>query len=310
VVLLLAGGLAACSSESGPGSEPQPTGLENGSFTAELNGFEIHYEVHGSGPVVMVLPNSWGFDAAGLRRVFGALEERLTLVYFDPRGMGESGPVMEDADMGLAAVRADFDALRRHLGLEKVNAIGWSNGAMNLILLASEYPDTIENAIFVHGAPAYTKEDAERFAEDYPELVAGFLSLQEQWENPDLTDDEKTAMMHRVWVEEFFPAACADAEALRPLLRETFQKESFDWRHARYSGQEAPSFDARDRLPAITARSLVIVGTHDTMPATAGEELRDGISGAQLVVLQDSGHFSFLEEPELFRETVWGFLGV
>ena len=60
-VLVLAGGLVACSG-----------GLENGSFTAELNGFNIHYEVHGSGPVVMVVPNSWGFDVAGLRGVYGS----------------------------------------------------------------------------------------------------------------------------------------------------------------------------------------------------------------------------------------------
>jgi len=310
-LLLLAAGLAACS----PGSEPNaekaaPPALQNGSFTAQLNGFDIHYEVHGSGPVVMVVPNSWGFDIAGLRGVFGPLEQRLTLVYYDPRGMGGSGPVVEDADMGLAAVRADFDALRRHLGLEQVNAIGWSNGAMNLLLVASEYADTVENAIFVHGAPAYTEEDAKRFAEGYPELMASFQSLQGQLQDPDLTDDEKTAMMHRVWIEEFFPASCADAEATQPLLRQTFRKESFDWRHANYSNQEAPFFDARDRLAAITAHSLVIVGTHDMLPVTAGEEMRDGIPDAQLVVLQDSGHFAFLEQPERFREIVWSFLGV
>lgn len=310
--VLLAGlGLAACSPGSGPsGEKAKPPGLENGSFTAQLNGFDIHYEVHGSGPVVMVVPNSWGFDVAGLRGVFGPLEERLTLVYFDPRGMGESGPVVEDADMGLAAVRVDFDALRRYLGLEKVAAIGWSNGAMNLLLVASEYPDAIDSAIFVHGAPAYTEEDARRFAEDYPELMASFQALQERLQDPDLTDDDKTAMMHRVWIEEFFPASCANAETTRPLLRETFKKESFCWRHASYSNQEAPFFDARDQLPAITARSLVIVGTHDMLPVSAGEEMRDGIAGAQLVVLQDSGHFAFLEEPERFREIVWSFLGV
>jgi hypothetical protein len=31
-------------------------------------------------------------------------------------------------DRGMAAVRADFQALRAHLKLDRVNAIGWSNG--------------------------------------------------------------------------------------------------------------------------------------------------------------------------------------
>jgi len=309
-ILVLAGGLAACSSGSGPGAGPEPAGLENGSFTAELNGFEIHYEVHGSGPVVLVVPNSWGFDITGLRGVYGGLEERLTMVYFDPRGMGGSGPVVEEADMGLAAVRADFDALRRHLGLEKVNAIGWSNGAMNLVLLASEYPETLDSAIFVHGAASYTAEDTQRFGEAHPELGAAFQAVQEELQNPDLPDDEKTARMHRVWIEQFFTASSADPEAILPALRQTFPVGSFNWRYADYSNRTTPFFEARDRLSGIKARCLVIVGTHDMLPVSKGEEMRDGIPGAQLVVLQNSGHFAFLEEPELFRQTVWGFLGV
>jgi pimeloyl-ACP methyl ester carboxylesterase len=119
---------------------PAPRRLANGSFTADVNGHSIHYEVHGKGPVLMTLPNSWGLTLQALRAMYRPLERRLTLVYFDPRGMGGSGPARTDADRGMAAVREDFDALRRHLRLEKVNAIGWSNGAMNLLLLASERP--------------------------------------------------------------------------------------------------------------------------------------------------------------------------
>jgi pimeloyl-ACP methyl ester carboxylesterase len=138
--------------------------------------------------------------------------------------------------------------------------------------------------------------------------MTSFQALQEVWQDPDLPDDEKTTRMHRVWIEEFFTASCADPQAMLPLLRDTFKRESFDWRYANHSNQEAPMLDLRDRLPAITARSLVIVGTHDMMPISKGEEMRDGIAGAQLVVLQNSGHFAFLEEPELFRETIWSFL--
>ena len=134
-------------------------GLANGSFTADLNGFRIHYEVHGQGPVLMALTNSWGLSLEALRAMYRPLEEKLTLVYFDPRGMGGSGPVRDESDRGLAAVRADFQALRSHLRLEKVNAIGWSNGAINLVWLAHEHPETLSSAIFVHGMASLGPED-------------------------------------------------------------------------------------------------------------------------------------------------------
>ena len=129
--------------------------LETGSFTAELNGFAIHYEVHGSGPVLMTVPNSWGLSLEGLRALYRPLEQHMTMVYFDPRGMGGSEAAREETDLGAAAVREDFHALREHLGLERVHAIGWSNGASNLMLLASEHPDTIDAAVFLHGIASF-----------------------------------------------------------------------------------------------------------------------------------------------------------
>ena len=90
-----------------------PGQLENGSSAAELNGFRIHYEVHGTGPGVMTLPNSWGINAATLRNLYNVLEDSLTLVCFDPWVMGESGEIREESDMGMAAVREDpYMALR------------------------------------------------------------------------------------------------------------------------------------------------------------------------------------------------------
>ncbi|MCJ7754690.1 MAG: alpha/beta hydrolase, partial [Thermoanaerobaculales bacterium] len=183
-LVFVATGFVACApADPQPVGDPAPRGLENGSFTAELNGFDIHYEVHGQGPVLMVLTNSWGLSTEGLRGLLGPLEERLTMVYFDPRGMGESAEIREESDMGLEAVRADFQALREHLGLESVNAIGWSNGAMNLVLLAAERPETIDTAIFLHGAASYTAEDMAAMAADYPELMKASMAFNQEMQN-------------------------------------------------------------------------------------------------------------------------------
>src|SRR5688500_17122157 len=154
MVVVLSALVVSAEAEAAPATRR----LANGSFTADLNGHSIHYEVHGKGPVLMTLPNSWGLTLQALRAMYRPLERRLTLVYFDPRGMGGSGPARADADRGMAAVRDDFDALRRHLGLDKVNVIGWSNGAMNLLVLASDRPETLESALFLHGSAKFGQE--------------------------------------------------------------------------------------------------------------------------------------------------------
>ena len=303
--------VAACTTESPP-ETPEPeafVGLENGSFTATLDGHEIHYEVHGSGPPLMTLPNSWGLTLAGLRALYRPLEEHLTMVYFDPRGMGGSGPVVEGTDMSLAAVRDDFDALRQHLELDRVNAIGWSNGATNLVFLAAERPEILDSAIILHGVSRATAEDFAGFAEDYPEWAAASAALQQDLAREDATEDEKTEIFRRFNLEDAFPYLFADPEAGREILAEAWADVGFSVRHGTYSQQELGLFDLSEQIAAITARSLVMAGAHDLLPVERAQEISIGVADGELVVFENSGHFAPLEEPEAFVAAVTAFLG-
>ena len=279
-------------------------------FAAELNSFRIHYEVHGQGPVLMTLPNSWGLSFEGLRAMYRPLEERLTLVYFDPRGMGGSGPVREESDRGMAAVRVDFQALRRHLGLEKVAVIGWSNGAMNLIDLAHEHPQSLSAAIFVHGVASFTAEDSRTVQAGHPELTRRYTAFLKEVDDPGKTPEEKTRLLRQMWLEEYFPMTCADPDAMRPRIAEVFTDAQLSWAHVEHTNREAGVFDARDKLPAIPVRSLVIAGAHDLLPPERVKALADGLPSATLRVFARSGHFAPVEEAEVFKAAVYDFLGL
>ena len=299
--------LGACTPEV-PERE-EPPGLTNGSFTATLNGFQIHYEVRGRGPVLMTVPNSWGLSLQGLRGMYEPLEERLTLVYFDPRGMGGSEAVREDSDRGMAAVRADFQALRAHLGLETVNAIGWSNGAANLIFLAHEEPESLSAAIFVHQGASFTQEDARHVAEGNPELMAAFGAYVQKMADPDLSAEEKIALHRTVWLE-YLSSLFADGDSGRETLARIYAEAELSWRHAAYSQQEMPGFDTTDLLPEIPVRSLVVAGAHDLLPPERVKPLADGLPDSDFVVFEESGHFAPVEEPRAFEVVIFNFLGV
>jgi pimeloyl-ACP methyl ester carboxylesterase len=62
-------------------------------------------------------------------------------------------------------------------------------------------------------------------------------------------------------------------------------------------------------LEEVTTPTLVIVGRHD--PATPVRDqmaYADGISTSSAMVFNGSGHFPFLEEPELFTDVAREFL--
>jgi proline iminopeptidase len=258
----------------------------------------------------MALTNSWGLSLEALRAMYRPLEKRLTMVYFDPRGMGGSEAVREEADRGLAAVRADFQALRQHLGLEKVHAIGWSNGAVNLIWLAHEHPETLDSAVFLHGMASYTAEDMEAMQDSHPELMAVYESFMKEMADPELSPEEKTARQREMWLEEYFPTLFADPTAAPGLLAMIFGEAELSWPHAEYAQNEAPFFDARELLPRIPVRSLVIAGAHDMVPPEGVRPLHEGLPHSEWRVFEKSGHFAPVEEPEAFRVAIFDFLGV
>ena len=117
-------------------------------------------------------------------------------------------------------------------------------------------------------------------------------------------------MMRSLFLDEWFPLATGDPENAPAMVDRIFGEAEFSWRHNDHANREYPSFDFRDRLPLITARSLVIAGAHDTMKPEKIRELADGIADSKFVVFEASGHFAQAEEPEAFKAAVLDFLGV
>lgn len=280
--------------------------LDRGSHRLELDGRTIHFEVHGEGPPLMVMPNAWGITTTALRSLFRGLEAHRTLVYFDLRGMGESSPAAGAEDLSTAAVREDFEALRRHLDLGAVDALGWSAGATTLLQHALDHPESLRSAVIVHTAARFQPEDGQAIAESRPELVAATQAALA--EIVGLRPEERDARVGEFQLEVGFPALFADPEAGRRHLREVFGGMEFSWPHSLHVRQNESLYDLRDRLPELRVPILVIAGAHDILPPERVREIADLAPRARYVLFEESGHFAQLEEPEEFVRVVAEFL--
>ncbi|MFH9969270.1 alpha/beta fold hydrolase [Streptomyces mirabilis] len=67
--------------------------------------------------------------------------------------------------------------------------------------------------------------------------------------------------------------------------------------------------DDRADLGSLTVPTLVVVGRHDVICGVRwAEELHLLIPGSELLILENSGHFGHLEEPEAFSQAVTRFV--
>ena len=54
--------------------------------------------------------------------------------------------------------------------------------------------------------------------------------------------------------------------------------------------------------------TLILVGDHDESDPSIARDMQKCIPGSQLVVLPDSGHMIFVDQPALFFKALDGFL--
>lgn len=67
--------------------------------------------------------------------------------------------------------------------------------------------------------------------------------------------------------------------------------------------------DQTSFLPAITAPTLIIVGSEDKItPVGEAELMHRAIAGSRLEIIEGAGHVSNIEQPEKFNRALGSFL--
>jgi pimeloyl-ACP methyl ester carboxylesterase len=260
----------------------------------------IAYNVIGSGPTLVCHPGGPGFAGAELGDL-GGLSGSYRLIVVNPRGTGGSDPA---PDYSLDGYAADLEELRVHLALERMDLLGFSYGAVVAISYATRYQGGLGRLVLAGGLAAFTDEGqahanaviASKAGEPWHADAVAALEQEERGEINDLAAlwVREAPLYFAKWDESYRPAIVAGAVGARvePLL---------------YSNRVG--FDVRGELNLVTAPTLIVCGRDDFVCGPpAAEDLANGISGAKLVMLENTGHMMFIEQPDAFRGAVADFL--
>ena len=140
--------------------------------TVNVPGARLHYEVRGSGPLLLVIGSP--MSAAEFAPLAHALADSHTVVTYDPRGF--AGSSIEDAEQDLTPeLRADdVVAIIDALGAESADLFGSSGGAVTGLALATRHPGRIRTLV-AHEPPLLgLLPDAEQQHAGTDEIVATF----------------------------------------------------------------------------------------------------------------------------------------
>lgn len=274
------------------------------------DGESLHFYVQGRSPdTVVVIHGGPGLGSGTLRPDLPQLSNAFTVIHYDQRGGGRSGPVADTASVTLAHHVEDLELLRRHFRLERLHLFAHSFGGAVALGYHARYPARVASLVFVDILPPRS----------YP--YDGAFVRQRDARIPDSVRLGLDELMLRMTVGPDPVGACTEFFA---ILRTANFYEAATFRKSRANSCEGGEdvittyfarsrvtmqsyrtingrgYDFRRQAMNIRARTLVVHGAADPLPARAAAEWAASIRGSCLVFIERAGHYPYLEQPEVF----------
>ena len=237
---------------------------------ARINGISLYYATIGHGsPVVLLHGGLANSDYWGNQ--VKALAPRHQVILVDSRGHGRS--TRDARPYGYDLMADDVVALLDTLHIAKADVVGWSDGAILGLDLAIHHPDRV-GKVFAFAANTVTS-GVQEGVDKNPTFARYIARAGSEYARLSATPKDYDA----------FVAQISKMWETQP-----------NWTDA--------------QLTSIRSPVLVVDGDHDeAIKRPHTEYIAAAIPGAGLLILPNTSHFAFLQDPALFNAAVLHFLG-
>ncbi|KZV86040.1 alpha/beta-hydrolase [Exidia glandulosa HHB12029] len=262
------------------------------------SGATLTYFVHGKGPRTLVnVAPGWGCASILYQNSFTFLNDSFTFVHLEPRGTRGSSFPDDLTLMSSWHMSEDIESLRVHLGIAVLDGlIGHSNGGCIVAWYAIRFPQHVRSLVLLDSQlpdPMQT-----------PEAVEAFRGGRGPQHIPD---DAAFAKAMDACLPLYFARPSQDMPRFKSKLFTNVPQikcwAAQDRVEEQYSEQDS-------QLDKIEARTLVVLGREDFIcPIPVSEMLAARIQRSTLAVIEDSGHFPWIERQERFAAAFKSFFG-
>jgi pimeloyl-ACP methyl ester carboxylesterase len=246
-------------------------------FVATAQG-RVHYVRAGSGPPLVLL-HSNGNSIYEWDDVIDDLAGSFDVIAWDQPGQGDSEGLVHhlDIDAYTDVLVEVLDAL----GVEQAAVAGTSIGGFFVVSLAVRYPSRVSHAVVIETM----FRDEAWWASNW-DMVEGNFGIPAQ-------DRETVGARLRQVTDEF-------------LRRWNIDRNKAGTRAMMSTMWAIREYDIKGWAPKVTVPTMLLYGAKGPTIA-ARDDFEAAIPGCEVCVLNESGHFPMVDEPEAFVEAVSRF---
>lgn len=261
---------------------------------AALNDIDLYYEVHGSGPALMMVAGL-GSDSQSWLPVIDELARHFTLILPDNRGCGRTTP--HEVETTIELISDDCMALLDELNIPSAIVLGHSMGAFIAMDCAVRYPQTVSQLI-LEGASAFCSARNRWLLDEFGSYLQGAMEPA-QWFR---------SLYYWLFSPQFFEDPQVVNEAVRLSVEYPYPQSP-----AAYANQSRAivAFDFRNKLSSIHQKTLILHGKEDILfPAAESVDVLQAIPGACVSLIDGAAHSIHMENPTAFIAPLFDFLEI
>jgi len=249
------------------------------------------------------------------------LARKNKLVFMDERGCGRSQKLDSASGYTVENMVEDVEAVRQTLDLGRINLLGHSCGGVLAQAYALKYQDNLEHLILCSTFHSTAKMNdvfikiKEKMA---PELRQRIEKMEKEGLYGHGNDFEKNRYtneyMVAAWGEGYFPYLYQrnpdpnyDPVGNGVMAWDVY-REMWGSHGEFIIDGNLQSAEYAEKLSSLSVPTLITVGDNDECAPSLSQEMQQLISGSRLVILPNSGHMTFVDQPALFMSTVDEFL--
>jgi proline iminopeptidase len=288
----------------------------------DAHGVLIYYIAFGTGSPLVVLHGGPGASHDYFLPYLLPLARTHRLIFIDERGSGRSERLQDASLYTVEADVEDVEDVRVALHLGKISLLGHSCGGVLAQAYALKYQQNLSHLI-LNSTFASTRGMNAVLASEKAAMPAAKLARLNELEQSGLFGKGEA------WEHGRYPAEYANlawGTGYFPFLYGARPDANYDpaagnaptnWELYRAMWGEHGEFvidgnlksvEYVDRLPSIHVPTLVLVGDHDECAPSLSEAMHQKIKGSEIVILPNSGHMNFVDQPEKWQKAVEGFL--
>ena len=273
----------------------------------EINGTSLYLKIIGTGEPLVIVHGGPGLNHSYFMPHLAKLAKKHKIVFYDQRASGKSATPSPDS-ISLKFFADDIEAIRRELGVDKINLLAHSWGAIPAVYYGMLYPGKTGKIILCNPVPLSREFDQEMLANQQRKasgrdstdrsIILGSKDFKSG--NPDAY--KKLLMLsfrHAFYVP-------SNSSKLQLNMPANYLAASA----ALYTGlgKELGQYDFYDSLKSFSFPVLILHGDADAIPLAASTKIQRAIPGSTLMVIKNCGHFAFIDQAGKFNAAVKGFL--